>query len=199
MLSDFDMEVIGLDISESVVGAEANKAKFTENNTNFVHFVQGNLFTPPFKREAFDILYSSGVLHHCPDTKQTFIKLTPLVKENGRTFIWVYGKRGLLVRAFMSHGRFLRKHISLQTLFAYCKLISLPYKVSTDLLTFLHIYEFRKRTNREVTLDLFDMFSPEFNHSHTPAELTQWFTEQRFSNLSVAGVSKHGLGMRGDK
>ena len=199
ILSDFDLEVFGLDISESVVRAEANKRNFTDSNANYVHFVQGNLFNPPFKRAAFDIVYSSGVLHHCPDTKQTFLKLTPLVKDNGRAFIWVYGKRGALVRAYMSHGRFLRKHIPLKKLFAYCKLISLPYKVITDLLMFFHIYDFRKRTTREITLDLFDMFSPEFNHSHTPAELTQWFTEQGFSDLSIAGISKHGLGMRGDK
>lgn len=199
ILSDFDMEVFGLDISESVVRAEANKTKFSRNNINFVHFVQGNLFTPPFKRATFDILYSSGVLHHCPDTKQTFLKLTPLVKENGRSYIWVYGKRGLLVRAFALHGRFLRKYISLKALFAYCKLLSLPYKVITDLLTLLNIYEFRKRTVREITLDLFDAFSPMFNHTHTPAELNQWFTEQSFSNLIIAGISKHGLGIRGDK
>lgn len=199
ILSDFDIEVVGLDISESVERADANKGKFSENSTNFVHFVQGNLFNPPFKNGAFDIIYSSGVLHHCPDTKETFLKIMPLVKRSGRAYVWVYGKRGLLVSAFMWHGRILRRYMSLKSLFNYCKILSPFYKIATDTLSALKIYNFRKRTTREISLDLFDAFSPQYNHTHTSIEVSAWFADANFSNIHVAGISKHGFGVRGDK
>ncbi len=199
VLSDFGVEVVGMDISESVSRAEAKKRKFSQSNANIVHFVQGNLFSPPFREGAFDFIYSSGVLHHCPDTKATFLKLVPLVKKGGRMFIWVYGKRGLIVRAFMWHGRALCRQLSLKNRLRYCNMLAPFYKVGTEILSNLRIYDFRKRSLREITLDLFDAFSPQYNHMHTPEELSAWFREQQFHNTEIAGISKHGLGIRGDK
>jgi SAM-dependent methyltransferase len=198
VLNEFGLEVVGMDISESVLRAEANKRKFTKGNYHFVHFIQGNLFNPPFREKIFDLVYSSGVLHHCPDTRETFLKLTPLVKRGGRLYIWVYGKRGVIPRFFAWHGRALRKRISLKGLFNYCSILAPVYKVASDLLSALKIYKFRKRTIREITLDLFDIFSPQFNHSHLPEEVLAWFEREGFTKISMAGESKHGFGVRGN-
>lgn len=198
ILTDFGLEVVAMDISESVLRAEANRGKFSAKSSAFVHFVQGNLFTPPIREKTFDIVYSSGVLHHCPDTRETFRKITPLVKSGGRMYIWVYGKRGLIFRLFTWHGRALRKRLSLRALFKYCSALAPVYKGASDLLSAVRIYEFRRRTIREITLDLFDAFSPQFQHSHVPEEVSSWFAEEGFVGISVAGESKHGFGVRGD-
>jgi|SRR5271157_1273141 len=198
-LSEFGMEVIGLDVSESVVRAEQQKDKYANATSSLVHFVQGNLFTPPLRTGAFDLIYSSGVLHHCPNTRDTFFKLVPLVKNGGRVYIWVYGKRGPLVRAFFWHGRLLRRFVSLKSLYHYCRALSPLYKSASDVLSALKLYSFRKRTTREISLDLFDAFSPQYNHAHDLDEVTTWFAEHRFTNITKAGVSKHGLGVRGDR
>jgi SAM-dependent methyltransferase/uncharacterized protein YbaR (Trm112 family) len=199
VLAEFDMEIFGFDLSESVSRAESNKSKFAASRGGFVHFVQGNLINPPLAEEYFDLIYSSGVLHHTPDTKTTFMKITPLLKKGGRVFVWVYGMRSLVVRIFAWHGRFLAKYLALNKLLIYCRLLSPFYKIAAMILSALGISEFRKRSLREFTLDLFDAFSPRYNHRHEKGEVCDWFAESNFKNVEVAGVSKHGFGVRGDR
>lgn len=198
-LSEYQMEVVGMDISRSVFRANGNKETFAGARHPFVHFVQGNLSNPPFRKGSFDCVYSSGVLHHTPDTKATFSKISPLVKKGGRIFVWVYGKRNILVRAFMASGRFIARNTSLQFLLGYCRLLAPFYKLITDGVSFLGIAKFRKRSIREITLDLFDAFSPRFNHSHTPKEVGEWLSTQGFDHIAVSGVKKHGFGVLGVK
>ena len=197
-VSCFGMEVVGLDISDSVIAAEEKKATFAKERSGLVHYVQGNLFNPPLERGRFDVIYSSGVLHHTPNTKESFMMLVPLVKKGGRMYVWLYGKRGLLVRLFMWHGRTLRKRVPLRWLFRYCRLISPSYKLLSDMLASLGVYEFRKRSTREIALDLFDCFSPQYNHTHTEREVVKWFAEAGFENIAVSGRQKHGFGVYGD-
>ena len=59
--------------------------------------------------------------------------------------------------------------------------------------------EFRKRNTKEITLDLFDAFTPKYNHVHSPDEVKNWFSEHNFSNITVSGIQKHGFGVYGDK
>ncbi len=197
-LSDFGMEVIGFDIHMGLGKAHENKTKFAKNG-NQIHFVQGNLFSPPFKKESFDLIYCSGVIHHTPNSRETFEKILPLTKKDGRAYFWVYKKRGLPVRIFTKSGRWLNKHLSLKSMYKLCLLLSPFYKVAANVLSSLHIMEFRKRTSREITLDLFDAFTPRFNHVHHPSEVISWFSEHNFSNITVSGVQKHGFGVYGNK
>jgi ubiquinone/menaquinone biosynthesis C-methylase UbiE/uncharacterized protein YbaR (Trm112 family) len=198
-LQDFAVEVVGLDLSDSIIQANRNKQKYTKDKHVFVHFVQGNLFNPPLAKASFDLIYSSGVLHHTPDTMATFRRLVPLLKKGGRVYIWVYGKRGWLVSAFFWHGRLLKRYVSLNALLNYCRILSPFYKIITDLLSTLKIYRFRTRTVREIALDLFDAFSPPYNHTHTRNEVCGWFAEENLANICVSGVQKHGFGVKGDK
>lgn len=199
VVSNFDMEVVGLDISSSVVRANANKEKYSNSNNCFVHFIQGSLYTPPLQEKTFDLIYSSGVLHHTPDTRKTFKQVIPLVKRGGRVYIWVYGKRDIFIRTFFAHGRLLRDFISTEALLSYCRFLAPFYKVGTGILSTFKIYEFRKRNLREITLDLFDAFSPKYNHHHSRREVCSWFEGENFKNISVSGVQKHGFGVRGDR
>lgn len=197
-VSRFGMEVVGMDLSDSVSAAEKNKDQFARNHLHSVHYVQGNLFDPPLKKGSFDLIYSSGVLHHTPNTKESFLKIVPLLKKGGRMYIWVYGIRGLPVKLWMGHGRVIRDLVPMKWLFRYCRLISPIYKISTEMIAGLKIAGFRKRSTREITLDLFDCFSPPFNHTHTEEEVKRWFQEAGFVNVTVSGRQKHGFGVYGD-
>ena len=67
------------------------KETILNNNTNAdIVFVQGDVTNPPFKKEAFDIAYSWGVMHHTPNTRNTFKTLSNLVKDKGIFGIYVY-------------------------------------------------------------------------------------------------------------
>lgn len=197
-LSTMQMEVVGMDIHNGLNRAYKAKIEIAKNTSHLVHYVQGNLFEPPFKNNSYDLIYSSGVIHHTPSSEGTFNKIYPLIKTDGRVYVWVYGQRPLPVVAFQWAGRQLRKRVSLKTLYYFCKVISPVYKIACEFLNLLGVYSFRKRTTREITLDLFDAFSPQFNHRHKESEVMDWFKKRNFRNVNLSGIQKHGFGVFGD-
>jgi SAM-dependent methyltransferase len=198
-LSAFDMEVLGLDLNEGLGRAYANRGKYAKDAANRVQYVQGNLVVPPLKPGLFDLVYSSGVIHHTPSSRTAFTSLVSLTKKGGRLYIWVYGKRGWPVRVFFWLGRSLKKWMSLRSVLTVCWMLAPIYKFAAVLLNALGIMKFRPRNNREITLDLFDAFAPRYNHYHSESEVRSWFEAHGFTNIHVSGVQKHGFGMYGDK
>ncbi len=90
LLARAGAEVIGIDLSQAIDVAQENLG----HRPN-CHFVQGDLTHPPFRPEAFDFIYSIGVLHHTPATHAAFHALVPLVKPGGEIAVWVYALRRL--------------------------------------------------------------------------------------------------------
>lgn len=60
-----------------------------------VRFVQGSLLEIPFPDASFDLVVTSGVVHHTADPDKVFAELARLVKPGGRLIMGVYGKYGL--------------------------------------------------------------------------------------------------------
>jgi SAM-dependent methyltransferase len=197
-ISNFCLHVIGMDLNDGLGLAYQNRSKFAKGLEDNVQYVQGNLLHPPIKEGVFDLVYSSGVIHHTPNSKAVFDNLVPLVKSGGRLYIWVYGKRAVPVRIYFGAGRALKRFISLRSLVHVCNLLAPLYKAAAEVLNYFGIMEFRSRTTKEITLDLFDAFAPRYNHWHTEAEVRSWFQEFGFKNINVSGRQKHGFGLYGD-
>ena len=68
------------------MGAEA-AARF---GLDRVQFVETDLHHPGLKAHAFDVVYSSGVLHHTPDPKASFARLAQLARPGGTILVGVY-------------------------------------------------------------------------------------------------------------
>ena len=68
-LTDFGVQVVGIDLSDRLGLAYFNRGKFSERAKENVQYIQGNLLKPPIKEGFFDIVYSSGVIHHTPNSK----------------------------------------------------------------------------------------------------------------------------------
>jgi ubiquinone/menaquinone biosynthesis C-methylase UbiE len=198
-LATLGMEVVGIDLSDGLGVINSRKERLAGIHSQHLHFVQGNLFDLPFKLGTFDLIYCSGVVHHTPDSKETFRRLVPVLRTGGRMYVWVYGRRNFVVRAFMDSGRQLKRFMSLESLLTFCRLMAPSYKLGAELLNALGVMNFRQRTTREITLDLFDAFAPRYNHRHTEEEVKGWFREAGFSNITVSGKQKHGFGVFGDK
>ena len=199
-LSSFGLEVFGLDLNDGLGRAYKNRGKYTsEDAAERVQYVQGNLVAPPLQPGSFDLVYSSGVIHHTPSSKRTFASLARMPRKGGRMYVWVYCKRGLLVRLFFGVGRSLKQWMSLKWILLVCQMLAPLHKVAATCLNKLGLMDFRQRTTREITLDLFDAFAPRYNHWHTEAEVRSWFEEHGFENIHPSGVQKHGFGMYGDK
>jgi SAM-dependent methyltransferase len=198
-LSGLGMDVIGVDLNDGLGAANRNRSRYGGERWENVQFVQGNLFNPPLKPNTFDLIYCSGVLHHTPNTKESFRRLVPLVKDGGRLYVWVYRHRSFPVRLFMESGRQLKRLMPLRSLLVICKIFAPFYKAGAGILNATGVMKFRERSVREITLDLFDCFAPQYNHCHNEEEVQAWFREEGFTNITVSGRQKHGFGVYGDR
>ena len=83
-----DRIVVGADLTRASLqlGAEA-AARF---GLHRVQFVETDLQQPGLRAHAFDVVYSSGVLHHTPDPKASFGRLAQLARPGGTILVGVY-------------------------------------------------------------------------------------------------------------
>src|SRR4030067_3035929 len=164
-ISDFGPEVVGIDMSHSIERAYQHNKDFAHSNSDFVYFVQGNLLHPPFQKEYFDYIYSSGVLHHTPNTEKAFNSIVQLVKNNGKIYIWLY--RYSKPKLVSDSLRRVTTKLPLWMLYYLCIIGAPFYSTIKQILTNLKIGEYPVRTWRENALSLFDTYSPAFAHHHT--------------------------------
>jgi SAM-dependent methyltransferase len=86
--------VVGADLClNSLRLANGFRERFTIRN---VCFLQMNLFRPPFREGAFDIIISNGVLHHTADPERGFRSLVHKLKPSGHIIVGLYNSLGRL-------------------------------------------------------------------------------------------------------
>jgi SAM-dependent methyltransferase len=87
-LATADRTVVGVDLTRTslalgVAAAEAFGA-------GDVFFVETDLRRPGLRKGAFDVVYSSGVLHHTPDPRASFAALARLSRPGGIIVLGLY-------------------------------------------------------------------------------------------------------------
>ncbi len=83
-------KIVAFDLTE---GVDTLRRIVTERYPEFLDkilFVQGSVFSMPFRPATFDYVYSLGVLHHTGDTEAAIRAAARLVREGGHLNIWVY-------------------------------------------------------------------------------------------------------------
>ena len=80
---------VGIDISEAIDVAFERLAHVP--NT---HFVQGDALALPFKSETFDAIFSEGVLHHTPSTRDAILEAARVLQPAGEFHFYVYRLKG---------------------------------------------------------------------------------------------------------
>lgn len=78
----------GVDISEAV-----DVAKERLGHIPGTHFVQADLMNLPFRKEAFDVIFSEGVMHHTPSTEAALKSIATHLKPGGEFLFYVYAKK----------------------------------------------------------------------------------------------------------
>jgi ubiquinone/menaquinone biosynthesis C-methylase UbiE len=79
----FGFTIVGMDISKEAV----KFAKENYSNENAC-FLVGDCQNPPFRKEVFDIIFSSDVLGHVPDVMQALKEMFTLLKKEGIASIY---------------------------------------------------------------------------------------------------------------
>jgi SAM-dependent methyltransferase len=179
--------VVGVDVSSSV--EEAERRKTLDN----VSFLRADLQNLPFGEE-FDLVYTTGVLHHNPSTRAAFLKLATHVKPDGRMYAWVYRPSpGLRYRIFRFREALMRPLIS-----------RLPPKLQhmAVMANVALLYPLQKRFGRhaysreEIVVSTYDNLAPRYAHRHIPQEVASWFHVAGFQSPTLTHWDNpNGFGM----
>jgi SAM-dependent methyltransferase len=149
-----DRVVIGADLTRASLRLGAAAAR--RFGIDRVQFVETDLRQPGLKADAFDVVFSSGVLHHTPDPRAAFGHLVKLARPGGMIVLGVY-------------NAFARLPLRLRRLAAR--------------LTGFRVIPFdpvlRDRTHEPARHDawLRDQYQHPEEHRHTLAEVQGWFAE----------------------
>jgi len=87
-LARADREIVALDLSREALKLGADAAR--RYGIDQVTFVEADLNRLPLQDGAFDLVYSSGVLHHTPDPRAAFSRIVRAVRPGGTVVIGLY-------------------------------------------------------------------------------------------------------------
>jgi 2-polyprenyl-3-methyl-5-hydroxy-6-metoxy-1,4-benzoquinol methylase/uncharacterized protein YbaR (Trm112 family) len=198
--------VVAMDYSSSVEAAHVKAAQMLGNNDRELHFVQGDVQHPPFAKNIFDIIYSDGVLHHTDSTKKSFIAIIPMLKKQGKLFVWLYRSdlKGIyrIKNFFVMLIRYFLRPFPRRIQMSLCFIGAIILNTQLRIRSFVGFKTRRLIPLWLKTLNLFDTFTPRYNHVHTPAEVKGWFTENGFPSpieRTVPKLGHGGFGMLGTK
>ncbi|MFH1228583.1 MAG: methyltransferase domain-containing protein [Planctomycetota bacterium] len=184
VVNKYGGEAVGFDLSLAVEAAFDNIGLKPG-----CHIIQADVFKLPFKKEAFDYIFSIGVLHHTPDTGKAFSQLVPLLKKGGKIAIWVYSSHLMVTHFFSDIYRKVTTHLPIWLLYPfsytaifYYYLVKMPFigKFFLFLLPISCDSKWRWRV-----LDTFDWYSPKYQWKHSYPEVYDWFTESQLGNIRL--------------
>jgi 2-polyprenyl-3-methyl-5-hydroxy-6-metoxy-1,4-benzoquinol methylase len=179
-------QVVAVDLTEEGVGITRRATAGLENVT----VLQANVMRLPFQPDSFDVVVSWGVLHHTADTKSAFRRLVPLIKKGGYGYIMVYEKHNPVKHACTNVVRRILRRFSEETRYRFCRHLIIWNPVAHLLLKHLLISETRYKVTDPLELStkqlgLYDAYSPAFNHTHTQDEVSAWFAEHGFNEITL--------------
>jgi len=89
-LARADRVIVALDLSREALKLGADAAR--RYGIDQVTFVEANLNALPLKAGAFDLVYSSGVLHHTPDPRAAFSRIVRAARPGGMIVLGLYNR-----------------------------------------------------------------------------------------------------------
>ena len=202
-------DAVGLDLGFGVEVAH----KACQEYAN-VHVVQGNILSPPFKRENFDRIMSLGVLHHTPNPHEGFVQLAKVLKFEGSLSTYFYYRGIIPFNEFGTVYNALRvpKHVFFSEPLRQM-IVSLPHPLKLafchglwykrQVIEFLKKFpvlrtlgtiiekatpfdEYRPLENKQSNIQVnYDSYSTPYLFGHSQEEIIDWYLEQGFDKLVV--------------
>jgi SAM-dependent methyltransferase/uncharacterized protein YbaR (Trm112 family) len=197
-------ETVGVDLSGGVDVARRNNRRFQR-----CHIVQADLLDLPFRPEAFDVVWSFGVLHHMPSPPAGFHSIVQLARrDGGLVAIWVYGYRGMALTYRLSHMRPLHhvtSGMSVRARVRASKTIAAGLSV-----LYLEPMKLARRVGLRRLVDrmplagygeygfsarvaaVHDRLSTPITHFHERDELVEWFRSDHLVDVCVEDTARRG-------
>jgi len=153
-LARADRTVIAADLSRSALLLGSGAAR--RFGISHVHFVETDLHRSALKSEAFDVVYSSGVLHHTPNPPAAFAAVARLARRGGIVIVGVYN-------AVARFPLRVRRTVARATEFR--------------VVPFDPVWRERRHEPARRTAWLRDQYQHPEEHRHTVGEIKRWFLE----------------------
>lgn len=181
----------------TVVGADhtraVDKAKQLCAHLSHVHFVQADLKHLPFEPASFDFVFSIGVMHHDADTRTVFDAVAGMVRPGGRYSVWLYRRNQWWQEMINSGLRAITTRIPPRVLMPFCHLGAVLGGIPIVNRVLNKIVNFSAHPNYENRVcDTFDWWAPKYQYHHTAEELSAWFREAGFTDVTVLPPEKSG-------
>lgn len=195
---------MGVDLSSAVDAAAKNLGERAN-----VCIAQGDIFRLPFKRAAFDVVYSIGVLHHTPSAERAFKALVPYVRPGGVIAISVYAavmKPGVpwalnlfRRRAWRTITRRLPRRVNLwwarYAVPVFWVIDKIPLVRYVRYLFPVLIY--KNYPLSWSVLDTFDTYATALESRHRPKEVFRWFREMGLVDIDLLDSDDGWVSVRG--
>jgi 2-polyprenyl-3-methyl-5-hydroxy-6-metoxy-1,4-benzoquinol methylase len=182
-LAELGAVVTAIDLTSG--GPEAAQAALGDRPN--LSFAQADLHALPFRAEAFDFVFSWGVLHHTPDTRTAFDRLVPLVRPGGTLFVMVYERGSRLCAAGTDLLRHVLRRLPDEQRYRACRLLVTRnpwvYRLLGPFVIASYLGPDTTIDAQTAQFGLFDAYSPRWNHLHTVDEVAGWFHERGFEDV----------------
>ena len=213
-------EVFGVDISESIDLAYQHVGHLPN-----VHLIQGDLSRLPFRKEFFDFIASDFVLHHTPNTEDSFKYLASFLNNDGQIAIYVYKKKGPVREFCDDYIRGFTTKLSIEECYKFSEAVTKFGKSLSDLnveisvpedIPYLEIKPGKYNLQRFIYWNIFkcfwnddldfetnvmtnfDWYHPQYAWRHTPEEVRSWFKDLNLEVMNF-NVIESGISVRGKK
>ena len=219
MFAESGATVIAIDLSQDAALATYHHLGHLPN----VHVLQADLNRLPFRLATFDYISCDQVLHHTPNTDQSFSTLVKYLREGGHLALYVY-KRKSPIREFTDD--YLRNYttkMSAEECYQFCQGVTLLGKALSDLkaevfvpqdIPLLGIKSGRQDVQRffywnvmkcfwnedydfitNVVIN-FDWYHPRYAWRHTPEEVCEWYKKHGFE-IERLNIVESGIAVLG--
>ena len=179
---------IGVELSKAVENA------YNKNQNNNAWYVQADLQFLPFDDATFDVLYSSGVIHHTNNTELSLSLIEPVVKPGGKLCLWLYHPQNNRIHNMILWLRSITSKLPLRLSFVLLMIFVFPF-------TFLikKIKNKRKISYREEIIDLLDQFTPEFRYEIPHDQAMLWLKRRKYADIHITTENQFGFSVTGNK
>lgn len=190
--------IIGVDLSTHSVDLAQDFVGMRDN----VHIVQCDLFKLPFPKRHFQNVFSLGVLHHTPSTRDAFEAIVPYARTGGRVSIWVYHPGGKIeanmwrvITTRLPHGLLYSFCILNQGAFSWVRALPGGHRFNKLIPGAQPVpgSQFWLRV-----LSDFDNLSPVYAHTHTEEEVADWFSKMGLKNVTELEIPTSVTGVQAE-
>lgn len=202
-IAEYGVEIVAMDFSRSVERARRRLFQKSLPLAHRVHYLQGDVLELPLRRHSFDLVHSSGVLHHTPSTYRAFRSVAQAAKPGGKLYVQLYRRRPAWIHAVNVALRAVTTRLPMGLLYRLCYVATPVHALLSRLMHFLRGEPAPPRaTARERAVQMFDNYSPRYQYRHTVPEILELFRSAGYVDLkdvTLDNEARHMLAVLGTR